>query len=134
LRIKQKYTYFFLDAKAKLEIPMKKTPLSAQEIRRLRARYRALNARLGSFDSISQGSVMAHSSRAYIWTRKVRGKTVTRGLSAEKALQMKQAIANYRELEAMISEMREITQNLILNAPEIPSESGARKHPKQVLT
>ena len=113
---------------------MKKTPLSAQEIRRLQARYRALNARLGSFDSISQGSVMAHSARAYIWTRKVRGKTVTRGLSSEKALQMKQVIANYRELEAMISEMREITQNLILNAPEIPSKPGAHKHPKQVLS
>lgn len=77
---------------------------------------------------------MPQPPAAWIWTRKVRGKTVTRGLSPEKARQMKLAIANYRKLEAIIDEMREITQTLILNTPENPSETGDRKHPKRVLS
>ena len=66
---------------------------------------------------------MPQPPRAWIWTRKVSGKTVTRGLSPEKATEMKQAIANHRALEEIISELREITQKLILEAPETESAS-----------
>ncbi len=69
-----------------------------------------------------------------MWTRKVGGKTVTRGLSPEKAQQMKQAIVNYRDLEAIIAEMREITQTLILHAPEIPQKDRQAKRPKPALS
>ena len=113
---------------------MKKTPLSAAEIRRLETRYRALAAELGRFESLSQGSVFPQPPRAWKWTRKVQGKTVTVALSPEKAQKMKLAIANYRAMELLIDEMREITQNLILHAPETPPKISAPKRPKSALT
>lgn len=82
--------------------------------------------KLGDFKSLSQGSVMPQPPRAWSWTRKVAGKTVTRGLSPEKARQMKQAIANHRNLEKIIHEMREITQKLILESPETDGMLQAR--------
>lgn len=108
-----------------MAVPVKKRVLNEQEIRRLQERYRTLERRLGGFDSLSQGSVMPQPPGAWVWTRKVLGKTVTRGLSEEKARKMKNAIANYRDLERLIKEMREITQNLILNGPEPPRNAAA---------
>lgn len=97
---------------------MKKAPLTPKEIRRLETRYRVLASRLGSFETLSQGSVMRQLPGAWRWTRKVRGKTVSRGLKQEQAERMKRAIANHRALEKMVVEMREITQQLILGTPE----------------
>jgi len=94
--------------------------LTQEEIRQMETRYRALAAELGSFASLSQGSVMPQPPRAWMWTRKVRGKTVTRGLTAEKAEKMKLAISNQRAMDKIIDEMREITQKLILETPETP--------------
>jgi hypothetical protein len=113
---------------------VKKPTLEAGEIRRLKARYQHLASKLGSFESLSQGSVMPQPPRAWTWTRKVRAKTVTRGLPPAQAEQMKQAIANHRALESMIREMREITQNLILHSPEKPVSSPTKKRPKTALT
>jgi hypothetical protein len=113
---------------------MKTPPLSAREVRQLQARYRTLAKGLGKFESLSQGSVIPQSSSAWMWTRKVGGKTVSRGLSPDKAHQMKQAIANHRELEAIIAEMREITQNLILHTPETTRKAHLPKRPKPALS
>lgn len=113
---------------------MKNPPLSAREIQRLQTRYRALAAQLGSFAALSQGSVTPQPPRAWQWTRKVRRKTVTRGLSPEKAHQMKQAIANNRLLETIVGEMREITQKLILDAPETTPVRQTVNPPKRPLS
>lgn len=130
----QKYIYLPLTARITSKKNVKKTPLTAQEIRHLKARYRTLASRLGSFESLSQGSVMSQPPSAWIWTRKVSGKTVTRGLSAGKAEEMKQAIANHRALEQIIAELREITQKLILEAPEKVPVLKHENHPKRPLT
>jgi len=99
-------------------------PLTQPEIRRLETRYRTLVAQIASLESISQGSVMPHPPRAWRWTRKVDGKTVSRGLTPARAEKMKQAIANQRTLDQIIDEMREITQKLIMLSPEtIPSRT-----------
>ncbi len=113
---------------------MKPPPLSAREAQRLQARYRSLAKRLGIFESLSQGSVIPQPPSAWMWTRKVGGKTVTRGLSSEKAQQMKLAISNYRTLEAIIDEMREITQNLILHAPETLQKKRRATRPKSAFS
>lgn len=113
---------------------MKKTMLTPSEVRRLKARYKRLASRLGSFGSLSQGSVMPQPPSAWIWTRKLKGKTVTRGLSATRAHKMKRAIANYREFEAIVHEMREITQNLILHGPDEGDFSVKSEHPKPPLS
>lgn len=123
-----------LDSKDKMSTTVKKQPLTSAEIRHLNARYRTLASKLGNFGSLSQGSVMPQPPNAWRWTRKVRAKTVTRGLSASKAAQMKEAIDNQRTMDQIIDEMRLITQKLILESPEntpIP-ESGRR--PKTSLT
>lgn len=97
---------------------MKKTLLTTREIRQLETRYQHLSAQLGDFESLSQGSVMPQPPSAWIWTRKIKAKTVTRGLSPVQAEKMKAAIANHRALENILKEMREITQKLILQSPE----------------
>lgn len=113
---------------------MKKTPLTPKKIRQLKDRYRALALRMGSFEALSQGSVMPQPPRAWRWTRKVAGKTVSLGLSPGKAEKMKQAIANQRALDGIIDEMREITQKLILAAPETAPVPTPRKRPKGTLS
>ncbi len=47
---------------------------------------------------------------------------------------MKQAIANHRALDKIIEEMREITQKLILEAPETTPVSLPQNPPKCGLT
>jgi len=63
---------------------------------------------------------MPQAPWAWMWTRKVRGKTTTRGLTAEKAKKMELAISNQRAMDKIIDEMREITQKVILETPENP--------------
>lgn len=132
--MRKKYIYLPLTARITSKKDVKKSSLTAQEIRQLKARYRTLASRLGSFESLSQGSVMPQPPSAWIWTRKVSGKTVTRGLSAGKAEEMKRAIANHRALEKIITELREITQKLILEAPETVPVLEHENHPKRSLT
>ena len=103
-------------------------------MRELEARYRALALRIGSFEALSQGSVMPQPPRAWRWTRKVAGKTVSLGLTPGKAEKMKQAIANHRALEKIIEEMREISQKLILEAPETAPVPTLTNHPRIALS
>jgi hypothetical protein len=63
--------------------------MSEDEIKKLNQRCQELAKELGSFTLLSQGSVMAQPPSAWRWTRKVSGKTVSRGLSAEQAVLMK---------------------------------------------
>ena len=113
---------------------MQRIPLAAEEIRRLRQRYRALAARMSRFDSLSQGSVMPQPPNSWRWTRKVRAKTVSRGLSPTQAALMRQAIANQRQLDEIIDELREITQKIILATPESAPAAARPKRPKRPLS
>jgi len=113
---------------------VKKTLLTPDKIRQLETRYRTLASRIGSFEALSQGSVMPQPPGAWRWTRKVRGKTVSLGLTPDKAGKMKQAIANHRELDKIIDEMREITQKLILQTPENDPVPRPEKRPKPALS
>jgi hypothetical protein len=113
---------------------VKKSPLTLEQIQRLKTRYRTLACRLGSFESVSQGSVMPQPPGAWRWTRKVQGKTATRGLTLAKAEKMKVAIANQRAMDKIIDEMREITQKLILEAPESTPITIPGNSPKTPLS
>ena len=77
---------------------------------------------------------MPQPPRAWRWTRKVDGKTVSLGLTPGKAEKMKLAIANDRALDKIIDEMRAITQKLILETPETTPISKRRNHPKTGLS
>ena len=113
---------------------MKNPPLTSREIQNLKARYRALASRIGSFEALSQGSVMPQPPRAWRWTRKISGKTVSLGLTPAKAEKMKKAIANHRILDEIIEEMREITQKLILETPETAPVPKRANRPKTALS
>jgi len=113
---------------------VKRLQLTPREIRQLEARYRTLAARVGGFETLSQGSVMPQPPSAWRWTRKVEGKTVSLGLTPGKAEKMRQAIANHRALDEIIGEMREITQKLILQTPENAPILKPAKRPKPPLT
>ena len=108
--------------------------MSDEEIKKLKSRCQELAKELGSFTLLSQGSVMPQSPTAWRWTRKVLGKTVSRGLSAEQAALMKQAISNQRKMDAIIDEMRALTQKLIFALPQKSQSCTTEKHPKTRLS
>jgi len=58
---------------------------------------------------------------------------IHRSLSG-KVEKMRQAIANQRPLDKIIDEMREITQRLILETPEVAQVPKCGNHPKTALT
>jgi len=108
--------------------------MSDEEIKKLKSRCQELAKELGSFTLLSQGSVMPQSPTAWRWTRKVLGKTVSRGLSEEQAVLMKQAISNQRKMDAIIDEMRALTQKLIFALPQKSQSCTTAKHPKTRLS
>jgi len=108
--------------------------MSEDEIKKLNQRCQALAKELGSFTLLSQGSVMAQPPSAWRWTRKVSGKTVSRGLSAEQAVLMKQAITNQRKMDAIIDEMRNLSQKIILALPRKSMIRTTANRPKLPLS
>lgn len=77
---------------------------------RLPAAYRRLRARLGQMGWVALGSVLERKlpgggGPRYQWSRRVEGKTVTVALSQEQFAWLKQAIANQRRAEALLSQM-----------------------------
>ena len=108
--------------------------MSEAEIKKVKNRIQELACELGSFTLISQGSVMKQPPSAWRWTRKVSGKTVSRGLSAEQAHLMKEAIANQRKMDAIIDEMRALSQKLIFALPRKSQSRTPAKHPKPSLS
>lgn len=98
---------------------------------RLQRRYQALQNQLAGLGPVSQGSVASYPPNAWRWTFKVRAKTACVALSAKQAAQMQEAIANHRKLEAIVREMREITQTLILETvPGVPRKRPLSQVPK----
>ena len=108
--------------------------MSEDEIKKLTQRCQELAKELGSFTLLSQGSVMAQPPSAWRWTRKVSGKTVSRGLSAEQAVLMKQAITNQRKMDAIIDEMRNLSQKIILALPRKSMIRTTANRPKLPLS
>jgi len=108
--------------------------MSEDEIKKLNQRCQELAKELGSFTLLSQGSVMAQPPSAWRWTRKVSGKTVSRGLSAEQAVLMKQAITNQRKMDAIIDEMRNLSQKIILALPRKSMIRATANRPKLPLS
>ena len=95
---------------------MKKTALlSPAKVARLQARYERLQAEIASLGWISHGSVCPNKA-AWRWPRKVQNKTVTVALSKAQMELFKGAVANHRRLEALIREMRALSQKVLLES------------------
>jgi hypothetical protein len=81
---------------------------------------------------ITNGSVTPNHPGNWRWTRKVNARTVSVALSADQAELFKKAIAEHRRLEAILSEMRLITQEILLkSAPRPPKKPRTRNVPKR---
>ena len=88
----------------------------------LKAEYRRLRTQLGKTSWISHGYVQDRGPGAggpcYQWTRKERGKTISVALSKEQYQQMKKAIEAWRETQAALKRMEQISRTLIFeNTP-----------------
>ena len=86
--------------------------------------YRQLQRQLARLGYVSQGSVFERApgqqGSRYVWTRKVRAKTVTVALSREQYLWLKQAVANQRNLERIVEQMQKLSrQILFVNVPGV---------------
>jgi hypothetical protein len=106
---------------------MPEPPLSPAAVRRIQQRYQQLKKELLELGWICQGSLMHEPPHAWRWTRKVKAKTVTVALSERQAELCQQAIANHRRLEHILSQMRELSQRVLLD-----SVQGVRRRPRKI--
>ncbi len=86
--------------------------------------YRQLQRQLAQLGFISQGSVFQRSPNQqgsrYVWTRKVKAKTVTVALSPGQYHWLRRAVANQRELERIVEQMQTFSrQFLFANVPGV---------------
>jgi hypothetical protein len=101
--------------------------VAQQALQDCQDRYRALQAQLAQLGFLSRGSVLRLYTTCgkpgcrcqadppqrhgpyWQWTRKVKGKTVTRHLAEREAQLYLQWIANARRLDSIIAEMLEVS-------------------------
>ena len=115
------------------------------ELQACQARYAALRAQLGELGFISRGSLLQRSTVCgkpgcrcqadppqrhgpyWQWTRKLKGRTVTRQLREREATLYAEWIANARRLDAIVAEMLEVSSQaaaLILDAEASPAPTN----------
>jgi hypothetical protein len=107
----------------------KKSPASRQ------TEYARLRAQLATTGWISEGYVQdrgaSGGSPAYPWTRKVKGKTVCVALSKEQYEWLKQAIANWREVQKILRQMQRLSREELFEA--LPNPRRRKRLGKKVL-
>ena len=102
---------------------------------RLEAEYARLRARLSRLGWISHGYVQDRGPGAggpcYQWTRKVRSKTVSVALSQEQFLALREAIANWREAQAILQRMQALSRAVVFEI--LPNPPRRKRLGKKVL-
>jgi hypothetical protein len=97
--------------------------------------YPQLIQRLSTTGWISEGYVQDRGPGAggpcYQWTRKVKGKTVSLALSREQYLWLKEAIANWRVLQATLKQMQRLSRQELFQT--IPGPKRRKRLSKKVL-
>lgn len=114
--------------------PPPQAELSPAALRRLEARYQRLKQRLLDLGWIAQGSVMPQPPRAWRLTRKVNSKTISLALSPQQASLYTEAIANHRELENILRQMRELSEFALQGSVPGVRKRRRQKHPKTALS
>lgn len=97
--------------------------------------YRQLRRQLAQVGYVSQGSVFergpGQQGSRYVWTRKVKAKTVTVALSPEQYHWLRQAVANQRQLEKTIREMQTLSRQTLFET--VPGVVRRKRLGKKVL-
>ena len=97
------------------------------------AEYERLRARLGQSEWIALGTLIerglpGQGGPRYQWSRRAGGKTVTVALSAQQFAWMKKAVANQREVWAILLRMQQLTAEYMLqNLPNPPRRKRLSK-------
>ena len=101
----------------------------------LSQQYRQLQRQLSLLGYVSQGSVFERApgqqGSRYVWTRKVRAKTVTVALSQEQYLWLQQAVANQRKLGRVIEQMQTLSRQVLFDT--VPGVVRRKRLGKKVL-
>ena len=97
--------------------------------------YRQLQRQLAQLGYVSQGSVFergpGQQGSRYVWTRKVKAKTVTVALSLEQYHWLRQAVANHRQLEKIIRQMQTLSRQILFET--VPGVVRRKQLGKKVL-
>ena len=97
--------------------------------------YRQLQRRLARLGYVSQGSVFkrtpSQQGSRYVWTRKVRAKTVTVALSQEQYHWLRQAVANQRALDHIVEQMQILSHQILFDT--VPGVVRRKRLSKKVL-
>ena len=97
------------------------------------AEYQRLRAKLGQTGWIALGTLIergrpGQGGPRYQWSRRAGGKTVTVALSAEQFAWMKTAVANQRNVWAILLRMQQMTAEFMLkNLPNPPRRKRLSK-------
>ena len=114
--------------------PLKKALLTPAALGRFEQRYRRLKEQLLELGWIAQGSVLPQPPRAWRLTRKIKAKTVSIALSEQQVPLYKAAIADHRKLEAILQQMREISDRVLQQSVPGVRKRRREKHPKTPLS
>ncbi len=97
--------------------------------------YRQLQRQLGRIGYLSQGSVLerppTQPGSRYVWTRKVKAKTVTVALSTEQYHWLRRAVANQRKLEQIVGQMQVRSRQVLFQT--VPGVRHRKSLGKRVL-
>jgi hypothetical protein len=79
--------------------------------------YRQWQRRLLAVGYVSQGSVFQRrpnqQGSRYVWTRKVRAKTVTVALSQQQYRWLRRAVSNQRQLDRIVAHMQKLSRQIL---------------------
>jgi cyclopropane fatty-acyl-phospholipid synthase-like methyltransferase len=99
------------------------------------ARYALLRKRFETLSWISEGYVQDRGPGAggpcYQWTRKVSGKTVSVALSKEQYQWLREAIANWREVQSTLKKMQQLSREVLFKT--VPHPPRRKRLGKKVL-
>src|SRR5205085_10743350 len=99
------------------------------------AQYRQYRQSLAAVGWISEGYVQDRGPGAggpcYQWTRKVKGKTVSVALSREQHEWLRAAIAEWREVQATLKAMRQLSRRVLFET--VPSPPRRKRLGQKVL-
>ena len=99
------------------------------------AEYRRLLEPLSQLGYVSQGSAVerapGQAGSRYLWTRKVKAKTVTVALSKEQYLWLREAIGNQRKCEQIIAQLQRHSRKVLFGT--VPGVSRRKPLSRKVL-
>jgi hypothetical protein len=116
-----RYIYRLIDSSARLLFMATAKPPSLAQ---WEIQYDQLRRRLGGIRWISEGYVQDRGPGAggpcYQWTRKVKGKTVSVALSKEQFEWLREAIEQWRKLQATLKEMQQMSRRVLFETVPHP--------------